>query len=50
MVDPYQAFQEINMWMSNQAMPEKVIPEIDNKTMIEIKGFDKFSFRKDKSK
>ena len=49
-VDPYQAFQEINMWMSNQAMPEKVIPEMPDSIKVFSKGFDKFSFRKDKAK
>lgn len=46
---PYQAFQEINMWLSNQAVPIKPIPEISNEVMAEIKGFDKYSFRKDPS-
>jgi hypothetical protein len=31
------------------AFPNKPIPKIDDKTMAEIKGFDKFSFRKDKA-
>ena len=45
--DPYQAFQEIAMYLGNQAQPNKPIPEIDDKTMVEIKGFDpKWSFRK----
>jgi hypothetical protein len=43
---PFQAFQEINMWLSNQAVPIKPIPEIDDVTMAEAKGFDKYSFRK----
>lgn len=46
---PYQAFQEINMWLSNQAVPMKPIPEISDEVMASIKGFDKFSFRKDPS-
>ena len=48
--DPYTAFQEIYMWISNQAVPFKPIPEISDKVMAEAKGFDKYSFRKDKSK
>jgi len=44
--DPYQAFQEISMFMGNLAEPRKPIPAIDDKTMAEIKGFDKWSFRK----
>lgn len=50
-MDSYTIYQEINMWLSNQVEPRKEIPAIDNKTMIEIKGFDpKYSFRKSKSK
>lgn len=47
---PFQAFQEINMWLSNQAVPIKPIPEIPDETMAEIKGFDKWSFRKEPGK
>lgn len=49
-IDPYTAFQEINMFLSGLASPEKVIPEIDDKTMRDIKGFDKWSFRKEPTK
>lgn len=45
---PYQAFQEVQMFMSNLAMPEKVIPKISDEDMIMCKSFDKYSFRKDK--
>lgn len=46
-----QAYQELRMWMSNLAQPEKVIPVPDNKTMVEIKGFDpRYSFRKEPTK
>lgn len=48
--DPYLAFQEISMWLGNQAVPIKPIPKLDDVTMAEIKGFDKFSFRKDPGK
>lgn len=45
--DPYTAYQEIYMHLSNLAAPEKPIPHIDDKTMVEVKGFHpKFSFRK----
>jgi hypothetical protein len=47
---PPLAFQEIQMFLANQASPEKEIPKIDDKTMAEIKGFDKWSFRKPPSK
>ena len=45
-----QAYQEISMFMNNLGNPEKPIPKIDDVTMAEAKGFNKFSFRKDKSK
>lgn len=45
-VEPYTAFQEIQMFMSNLAVPLKPIPEISDKIMVDIKGFDKWSFRK----
>lgn len=41
-------FQEIEMWQSNVANPEKPIPPIDDVTLAESKGFNKYSFRKDK--
>ena len=46
-VDPYTAYQEIQMWLSNVAKVEKPIPRIDDKTMAACKGFDKWSFRKE---
>lgn len=46
--DAAQTFQELYMWKSNQAVPLKEMPKIDDKTMRDIKGFDKFSFKKDK--
>lgn len=48
-VPPQQAFQEIQMWLSNIAVPQKPIPSVSNSDMIEAKGFDlKHSFRKGK--
>lgn len=44
--DMGRAFQELSVWMSNQAIPIKPIPKLDDETMAEIKGFDKYSFRK----
>lgn len=46
--DPYSAFQRIHEYLGSQARPEKPIPKLDDITMRDIKGFDKFSFRKDK--
>jgi hypothetical protein len=34
------------MFMSNLAVPLKPVPEISDKIMVDIKGFDKWSFRK----
>lgn len=48
--DNYSAFQEIERYLSNIAFPNPVIPDVSDKDMIVAKGFDKFSFRKDKSK
>lgn len=47
--DAYQTYQQVRMWLANQAVPMKPIPVPDDKTMAEIKGFDKHSFRKDPS-
>lgn len=44
--DPYRAFQEIAMFMSNLAVPLKPIPAISDKVLAGAKGFDKWSFRK----
>lgn len=44
---PPQAYQEIWMFINNLAVPQEKIPKLDDVTMAEAKGFDKFSFRKD---
>lgn len=46
--DPYQAFQEIQMYITNELCDkEDKIPQVDDKTMVGAKGFDeKWSFRK----
>jgi len=47
--EPFQAYQELAMYLGNQAEPRKPIPPISDEVMLEIKGFDKkFSFRKPK--
>lgn len=47
--DSYQTFQELSMFLANQASPEKPIPKVSNEDMIVAKGFDlKYSFRKEK--
>ena len=48
-MDPYTTYQELNMYLSNIAVPIKPIPHIDDVTMAEIKGFDKYSFRKERT-
>lgn len=47
--DTATAYQDINSYVTGVlGKPNPVIPEIDDKTMAQIKGFDKYSFRKDK--
>lgn len=49
--DSFSAFQEIFMFMSNMAYPDKYIPPIDNDMKIATHGFDiKKSFRKEAKK
>lgn len=48
--DTYTAYQEISMFLGSLAMPEKPIPVLPDKTMAEIKGFNKWSFRKEPTK
>jgi hypothetical protein len=46
-MDPYMAFQELQMYWSGKAHPAKPIPEMDDATKIEQHGLDpKWSFRK----
>ncbi len=47
--EPYTAYQEISMFLGNMAFPNKPIPAISDEIMAEIKGFNKYSFRKDKA-
>lgn len=48
---PYQAFQELQQYLANIAVPIKPLPIISNSDMIQAKGFDlKESFRKPPSK
>lgn len=50
-VDPYTAFQEIQMFFGKLRSPEKPIPPISDADMLEAKGFDpKYSFRKEPNK
>ena len=44
------AYHEIEMFLNNMAVPMKPIPVLDDVTMAESKGFDKYSFRKDKTR
>jgi len=45
--DPYTAFQEIRMWISNQASPERKMIEMSNEdTAARLGHGDKYSFRK----
>lgn len=49
-VNPFQAYQEIQMFLGGLASPEKPIPPISDKDMLIAKGFDKWSFKKPPSK
>ena len=46
---PVAAYQELVMWHGRRARPEPPIPPISDEDMAAAKGFNKFSFRKDKS-
>ena len=47
-IDPYTAYQEISMFVGGVLAGQgKEIPIPDDKTMVEIKGFNKWSFRKE---
>ena len=46
-MDPYTAFQEIAMFMSNFAVPQKPMPVIPDKMKIHSRGFSEWSFRKE---
>jgi len=45
-IDTYTAFQELQMFLGGMARPNKPIPQVPDKDMVSIKGFDKWSFRK----
>ena len=44
--DPYTAFQELFMYMSNLAKPEKPMPVIADEMKIQAHGMNKWSFRR----
>jgi hypothetical protein len=48
--DAITTYQEIAMFLGGLAVPDKPIPVPSDKDMVSIKGFDKFSFRKDPKK
>lgn len=50
-VDPYTAFQEIQMFFGRLRSPERPIPYVSDADMLEAKGFDpKWSFRREPGK
>ena len=50
-MDPYTAFQELQMWVASQARPERPMIATSDVTRLEAHGFDKvFSFRKGKKR
>ena len=44
--DTYSAFQEIAMFLGGLAVPLKEIPQVPDRIMVGVKGFDQWSFRK----
>lgn len=47
-VDPYTAWQEVSMYVGGVLLaPVNPVPDIPDDTMRDIKGFDKWSFRKE---
>lgn len=44
----YEAYHKLSGFLESFAQPCKPIPSISDETMVEIKGFDKYSFRKEK--
>jgi hypothetical protein len=48
--DPVTTYQEIAMFLGGLAIPQNPIPVPSDKDMVSIKGFDRFSFRKEPSK
>jgi hypothetical protein len=49
-IDPYTAYQELSMYLGNELTQEHQgnVPTGDDKTLASSKGYDRFSFRKDK--
>lgn len=45
-IDTFTAFQELQMFLGAMAQPNKPIPNVSDKDMVSIKGFDEWSFRK----
>jgi hypothetical protein len=45
----YETFQKIETYLGSIAFPENNIPKVSDLDMIEAKGFDKYSFRREKS-
>lgn len=43
--EPYTAFQEVQMFMNNMAVPQMPMPVIPDEIKAESKGFNKWSFR-----
>ena len=48
--DPFQAYQQINMFLGNMAFPNRPIPHVSDEDLLLAKGFDKYSFRADKKR
>lgn len=45
---PVEAYQQLSMWYGNRCFNENSIPEVSDKDLAEAKGFNKYSFRKER--
>lgn len=45
---PIEAYQQLSMWYGSRNFPENNIPEVSDKDLAEAKGFNKYSFRKER--
>ena len=46
LMDTFTAYQELQMYFGAMAQPNRPVPQVSDKDMISIKGFDNWSFRK----
>jgi hypothetical protein len=49
-LDPYTAYQELSMYLGAKARPEMNHPNVPDEFLLQQKGFDCHSFRKEPTK